>query len=221
MILSDNGITVSITEISDAETKNADIVFDSNNHKEEDLKSILLIEIDTNDSLKRIVLYCDFIGSYESCSVLHNNSLLIVKFNTAYLIDCHTGDIQHFHFSGLAGAFKVFLMDNGYLIHGELGIIMTDYELNVQWTASGTDILVSPAGEESCRVYKDRIEYIDFLGNSYTLFLDENNRPRHKWKDYGPEDSAWHSKLPVYKEGTLTNKQIGYLSKEELQDLLK
>ena len=27
--------------------------------------------------------------------------------------------------------------------------------------------------------------------------------------------------IEIYKEGTLTNKQIGYLSKEELQDLLK
>ena len=195
MILSDNGTRVTITEISDADTNNADIVFDLNNHKNEDLKSILLIEIETKNSYKRIVLYCDYIGDFESCSVLHDNSLLIIKFNTAYLIDCNTGDIQQFNFCELAGAFKVFLIEDGYLIHGELEIIKTDFELNVQWKASGEDILVSPDGDDSFRVFKNKIEYADFLGNRYTLFLDENGRPKHEWKDYGPEDSVFVSQI--------------------------
>jgi len=193
MILSDNDTKVTITEISDADAHVADIVFDSNEYKNEKIKSILLIETETNNSRKSIILYCDFIGSLESCSVLHNGSLLIVKFNTAYLINCITGEVRHFIFSELAGALKVFLMDDGYLIHGELEILKTDFELNVQWTASGADILVSPDGDDSCLVFQNRIEYIDFLGNRYTLFLDENNRPKHTWKDYCPEDSVFDS----------------------------
>lgn len=193
MILSDSEIKVTIAEISDADTHNADVVFDFYNHKCEELKSVLFIEIETVASKKSIILYCDFIGNYETCSVLHNNKLLIFKFNTAYLIDCITVKIKHFSFSELAGALKVFPMVDGYLIHGELEIIKTDFELNVQWTASGEDILVSPDGDDSCRVFENRIEYFDFLGNRYTLLLDENNRPMRKWKDYGPEDSVFAS----------------------------
>lgn len=172
MYLTENDINVNISEVQEESACRADIVYDLEGYSKESCKDILFIEIETDRSQLKILLYCSCISDYEHCSILHNNYLTIAKFNTVYRIDVYTGKIEYTHFFGMGGAFQLYLLEDGYLIHGEMEVVKLDFSLNKLWDFWGEDIFVSLKDEEWCKVYSDRVELIDFLGNHYTVSLE-------------------------------------------------
>ncbi|MBQ2815831.1 MAG: barstar family protein [Clostridia bacterium] len=163
--------SVSICEITDISSHTVDFVYDLENYISQDYKKILLIEINTETGLRRVALYCDFCGNFEYCTVLQQENLVIAKFNSAYMINVCTGEIQYKCFSDMAGALRLYLLEDGYLIHGECEIVKLDFEFNTQWTFSGKDIFASLDGKEVLKIFDDRIEITDFSGNTYIVPL--------------------------------------------------
>jgi len=171
MCLVNDIASISICEITDISSHTVNIVYDLENYSSQDYKEILLIEINTEAGIRKVALYCDFCGNFEYCTVLHQENLVLAKFNSVYMINVCTGEIQYKCFSDMAGALRLYLLGDGYLIHGECEIVKLDFEFNTQWTFSGKDIFTSLNGKEAFNIFDDRIELIDFSGNTYTVPL--------------------------------------------------
>lgn len=63
--------------------------------------------------------------------------------------------------------FGIYKFNEGYIIHGELDIIMIDKNGNIKWSFSGRDIFVLPSGEESFTINGDKGYVIDWDGYRY------------------------------------------------------
>lgn len=163
--------SVSVCEIADMSLHTVDFVYDPENYSSQDYKKILLIEINTETGLRKVALYCDFCGNFEYCTVLHQENLVIANFNSVYMINVSTGETQHKCFSDMAGALRLCLLGDGYLIHGECEIIKLDFAFNTQWTFSGKDVFASSDGKQVLNILDDRIDLMDFSGNTYTVSL--------------------------------------------------
>lgn len=169
--LSENDIKIKIDEIGDVSSCKADIIYDPENLCGEEFKRMLFIEIESAVSKLNILLYCSFLGNYEYCSVLHDRHLILAKYNTVYKIDVFTGEMQYISIPDMAGAFRLYLLDDGYLIHGEMKIAKLSFSFEILWDFFGADIFASFDGEECCKISGDKIELLDFSGNRYTIPL--------------------------------------------------
>ena len=178
MLLKNDLYEVTINKISELPTTEIfDYIYDFENYKNEEFKNILSINVVTTERNFRIALYCDFCGNYEACTILKHDKLIILKFNALYEFDLNTNSARHMVFSDIAGAIGLYDTGDGYLIHGEMCLIKTDYNLNKLWDFYGKDILVGKNGN-NITVTKDKIELTDFEGNHYTIDLTDDFKQR-------------------------------------------
>ncbi len=148
-------------------------IFDYDNFAEDEFFSILHIRYEHPAGRERnIALYCDFCGNYEECSVLNADRIVIAKFNTVYMLDILTGNISYKEFKDMAGAYALYKVDDGYIIHGEMEIVKLDFDINEKWTYDGVDMFTSVTGKESFTLLEDRIELYDFEDNHYVIDLN-------------------------------------------------
>lgn len=174
MLLKNDVYKVIINEISEPiATENFDYIYDFENYKNEEFKHILRIEVVVFEKILKIALYCDYCGNYELCSVLKNNKLIIVNFNTVYEFDLKTNQARYVVFPDMAGAIGLYDTGDGYLIHGEMCLVKLDYNLNKLWEFFGKDILVS-GNADPLVITKDKIELTDFEGNHYIIDLTDD-----------------------------------------------
>jgi RNAse (barnase) inhibitor barstar len=184
MFLKNDLYEVIITKISQPPImENFDFIHDFENYKNEEFKNILSIEVVTLKRKIKIALYCDCCGNYESCTILKHNKLIIAKFNTIYEIELNTSRARHIVFSDMAGIIGLYDVNDGYLIHGEMCLVKTDYNLNKLWDFYGKDILISKNGDSNITVTKDKIELTDFEGNHYGIDLTDDFK-RHALENH-------------------------------------
>ena len=154
--------------------ENFDYIYDFEKYKNEEFKNILSVEVITLEKTTKIALYCNYCGNYEPCTILKHDKLIIVKFNTFYEFDLNTNKIRYIIFSNMAGAIGLYDMEDGYLIHGEMCLVKTDYDLNKLWDFYGKDILVSRNGNANINITNKKIELTDFEGNNYIIDLTDD-----------------------------------------------
>ena len=65
-------------------------------------------------------------------------------------------------------------MKMGYLIYGEIEILMLDFDFNLMWKFSGKDIFVSVTGKKAFELCEDSIKLYDFEDNFYEIDYDGN-----------------------------------------------
>lgn len=64
-------------------------------------------------------------------------------------IDIFNGTlIAHNKFASHGCYLGIFKIEEGYLIHGEIEIIMFDFHLNKKWTFEGEDVFVSASNKK-------------------------------------------------------------------------
>lgn len=178
MILRNSGYEVEIrkTDKIDPDIR-FDRVYDFQCCSQDELHDILHISYEYSKGKSRsIILYCDYCGNYENCSVLCEDRLVIVKFNVLYSFDLSTGKVIYKviykEFNDMAGAFAVYKTTAGYIIHGEAQIVMLDFDLNEKWSFGGVDIFATISDKEAFALLEDRIELYDFQDNHYVIDFD-------------------------------------------------
>lgn len=65
--------------------------------------------------------------------------------------------------------YGIFRVQNGYIIYGEIEILMLDFEFNKKWAFSGKDIFVSISGKKSFELCENSIRLYDFEDNYYEI----------------------------------------------------
>ena len=72
----------------------------------------------------------------------------------------------------MATCFKIFRIENDFVVHGELEITRIDSFGNIIWQFSGADIFVSLDDEISFQLNNDNIILKDITGNGYIIDFD-------------------------------------------------
>lgn len=183
MRLSNELVKVTVNKVKDASSFVTDTVFDVENRRVEEYKTVLRIESEGTFGCRNFLLYCDYVGNYEYCTVLYEETLIIVQFNTLYQIFLPTGELKVKAYPDMAGAYAMYVLEDGYLIHGECEIVKLDRDCNTIWTFSGADIFASPDGRKCLRVSKEQIELLDFSGNRYVISLTEDLKGQVREKE--------------------------------------
>ena len=147
-------------------------IHDPLNFSAEEFYDILSLEIKTANRDINIALFCDLCGNLEKCTVLNNDSLVIAKFNTVYMINIMTCELHLKELGSVGGAYSLHQSKNGYIIHCETEIIMLDFNFNELWSFCGADIFTSVTGKECFKLFDNRIELYDFADNYYEIDLN-------------------------------------------------
>ena len=98
----------------------------------------------------------------EILTILHVFDVIQFNLNSAKIIRTVPLDSMFPNFS-------IYRVGGGYLIHGEVEIIMLNEDLEKVWTFGGRDIFVSVTGKEAFRIGEDRICLYDFEDNYYEI----------------------------------------------------
>lgn len=173
MILSSGNTTIIIEKVDCIpDYANQKYVFDFKDYKNDNLYSILHIQITIDNSSENLFLYCDFCSNFECCTVLNGEKLYTIKFNTMYEIDIITKQIRYIDLDDLSGAMGLYKTADGLIVHGEMEIVKLDFELNEIWHFLGADIFASMIDHPAITIYDDRIELLDFENNHYVISHD-------------------------------------------------
>lgn len=155
-------------------SRHYDLELNPKNYKHNDCYKTFAIHIDLFNSEIDVALVGDFYSYDYDCAVLDGKVLTIMQNNTISQIRVDDGAlILHKEFECFGCTFGLYRVANGYVIYGEIEIIMLDLDFNKMWEFSGRDIFVSQTrddvfvlGEHSIKLYDWENNYyeIDYMG---------------------------------------------------------
>lgn len=154
---------------------NYDLILNPENYCGDDYYKVLSIKID----LFSKKLYIALIGSYfssdfDDCAILDNDILTVLQGNTITQIKITDGSmVRHIKFDDEL-YFEIHKIKEGYIIYGELEIIMLDFDFIKKWSFAGEDIFISISGKIPFKLKEDRICLYDFLDNYYEIDFNGN-----------------------------------------------
>lgn len=91
-----------------------------------------------------IALIGDFYSYDKDCAVLEDKILTILQNDTVVQLDINDGAMINFkEFDCFGCNYGIYRVQNGYIIYGEIEIIMLDLNFDKKWSFSGKDIFVS------------------------------------------------------------------------------
>ena len=112
-------------------------------------------------------------GVYGNSAVVHNGQLAVCCCNNVFCLAIPTLQLWWQIQADWATCFKIYLIENDYLVHGELTISRITTAGEIVWQFSGADIFVSMDGMvDECVLNSDNIVLTDFIGNRYFLDYD-------------------------------------------------
>ncbi len=123
----------------------------------------------------RIALIGSLYGYESDCAVLNNKELLVLIDKDIFIINIDDYMLVKYKSTDCFGDnFAVYLVNDGYIIHGEMEIFKLDYELNKVWQFSGADIFVTQDDKLPFLIDGDRLKIYDWNGTYYEIDLNGN-----------------------------------------------
>ena len=160
--------------VQSSDNKHYNLELNPNNYRHNDYYKTFAIHIDLFNSEIDIALVGDFYCYESDCAVLDGKVLTIMQNNTISQICVDNGAlILHKEFECCGCTFGLYRVTNGYIIYGEIEIVMLDLNFDKLWAFSGKDIFVSQTrkdvfvlGEHSIKLYdwEDNFYEIDYTG---------------------------------------------------------
>lgn len=123
----------------------------------------------------RIALIGSLYGYESDCAVLNNKELLVLIDKDIFIINIDDYMLVKYKSIDCFGDnFAVYLVNDGYIIHGEMEIFKLDYELNKVWQFSGADIFVTQDDKLPFLIDGDTLKIYDWNGTYYEIDLNGN-----------------------------------------------
>ena len=113
-------------------------------------------------------------GIYQNSSILDKDSILVCCSDSVFSISIVDLKLNWVKKLDMATCFKIFKIENDFVIHGELEITRIDSFGNIIWQFGGSDIFVSLDGEDSFQLNDNHIVLKDFTGTSYMIDFEGN-----------------------------------------------
>lgn len=160
--------------VQSSDNRRYDLEWNPKNYKHNDYYKTFAIHIDLFNSEIDVALVGDFYSYDSNCAVLDGKVLTIMQNKAISQICVDDGAlILHKEFECYGSTFGLYRVANGYVIYGELEIVMLDLNFDKIWEFSGRDIFVSQTrehvfvlGEHSIKLYdwEDNYYEIDYTG---------------------------------------------------------
>lgn len=169
-------ITISVKNdflFGDPKNKQYDVILNPDNYGVNDNVKAFEFDVDFFDVNKKIALI-SFIDEPEGNIVVLDNDIMTLLQNEKFLqINLSSGSIINIiHFEALGSVFELIKLEKDFIVYGEIEIARFDDSLNMLWSFSGKDILVSNSREKAFEISDDRIKLRDFEGNYYEIDFD-------------------------------------------------
>lgn len=161
--------------VDSADNRHYDVILNPDHYKHNDVCKTLSICVDLFYSKFCLALIGPFYTYDSDCAVLDGDVLTVLQDNRITEINVTDGSIlRHIKFDCFGCNFAIYKVPKGYLIYGEIEILMLDFDFNKSWSFSGKDIFVSISGKEPFKLLDTSICLYDFEDNYYKLDLDGN-----------------------------------------------
>ncbi|MFC4163684.1 hypothetical protein ACFOWU_08470 [Epilithonimonas zeae] len=108
----------------------------------------------------------------ENSSILDDDNLLVCCSDSVFSISILDLKLNWVKKLDMATCFKIFRIENDFVVHGELEISRIDSFGNIIWQFGGADIFVSLDEEDSFQLNDNHIVLKDFTGTSYMIDFD-------------------------------------------------
>ena len=162
-------------DVQSSDNRYYDLEWNPENYGRSDFYKVFSIHIDLFDNEINIAL----IGNYHcydiDCAVLDGKVLTIMQYHTISQICVDDGTLMlHKAFECFGCTFGLYRVVNGYIVYGEIEIIMLDLDFNKVWEFTGRDIFVSQTRENAFVLGENSIELYDWEDNYYELDFNGN-----------------------------------------------
>lgn len=175
MILYNDICTVNISidttyTVESTDNKMYDLVINPRNLRNSDMYKLFSVQIDLFSKAISIALIGDYYSYDEDCAVLEDEILTILQNDAIVQLKINDGTMVNFQeFDCFGCNFGIYRVQNGYIIYGEIEIIMLDFNFNKKWSFSGRDIFVSISEKKAFELCENTIKLYDFEGNFYEI----------------------------------------------------
>ncbi len=171
-------IQISVDEtftVESANNKPYDLIWDPYHKEDSGFYKVFAIEVDLYYKVMRIALIGDFYSRDDDCAVLEGEILTVLQNDTISQINVKESTLIFTQKYDCIGCnYGIYKVKKGYLIYGEIEILMLDFEFNIMWTFSGRDIFASVTGKKAFELCEDRVKLYDFEDNFYVIDYNGN-----------------------------------------------
>ena len=120
-----------------------------------------------------IIILCSYMSDLDNAALLKGNQLILMLNNELFRINMEDCTVQHYKQLDIMGStFGLYETSQGYIVHGELDILMLDSNFELLWDFSGRDIFVSVTGKTAFKLTETTIQLFDFEDNYYEIDLN-------------------------------------------------
>ncbi len=148
-----------------------DVILNPDNYRRGNHYTVFSIFVDLFTSQFRIALIgprCD--AGVSGCAILEEKILTVSQADEITQINIADGSIiRHIKLDSYGCNFAIYKVKTGYVIYGELEIIMLDFDFNKKWSFSGKDIFASASGKNPFELREKSIHLWDFVDNEYEI----------------------------------------------------
>lgn len=166
-------VKISIDEmytVDSTDNKPYDLILNPRSYKHNDMYKAFSIEITNFAGEIRLALIGDFYSYDSDCAVLEDEVLTILQNDSITQIDINSGSLLlSKNFDCFGCNYGIFKVEKGYIIYGEIEILMLDFQFNKKWAFLGKDIFVSISGKKSFELCENSIKLYDFEDNYYEI----------------------------------------------------
>ena len=180
MILANQICTVKIDidhtyTIGSADNKYYGAVMNPSDLGRNDFTKTFAISVDLHHSGYAIALIGSGLSCESDCALLEDRSLLMLLDDVLIRIDVLSGTLTAVkRIERFGGKFGIYRIPQGYIIYGEIEIMMLDENLEIQWSFAGRDIFATPSGRKAFLITDASIELYDWEENYYQIDFDGN-----------------------------------------------
>ena len=162
--------------IDSSDNRYYDVILNPYNYKHGDLTKTLAIHIVLPSKNFSIALIGSYFVSDKDCAILDNDILTVLLDQLIIQINITDGSIiSHNKLDSFGCNFAIYRVEKGYIIYGEIEIVMLDFNFAKKWTFSGKDIFVSVSGKLPFEIKDDSICLYDFEDNYYEIDFEGNH----------------------------------------------
>ena len=161
--------------VGSADNRHYDMVINPSDLSSSDLSKTFSISIDLRHHIHVIALVGSYLSCEYDCAILEGRDLLVLQDNCLVVIDVFSGTlIKYIQMECFGSNFGIYRIPKGYIIYGEIEIIMLNDAFEKQWTFSGRDIFVTQSTKKPFVIVEDAIELFDWEDNYYKIDFEGN-----------------------------------------------
>lgn len=170
MFLQNEKYRINISIASAMSEYEGKIVLNPGKRALDELSKAFVIHVSSADSEYHLAIIGSYLSSECDFASLEGSILTLLLNDSLHRIDLLSGTLIRYEkvpdFDCGIGLYRI---PDGYILYGEMEVIMIDYDLTVKWRYSGRDIFVSIDNSIAFEMREDGIHLQDFEGNKYTV----------------------------------------------------